>query len=226
VRELNPGPDVKKIYVEELRKWQKQWEENAPELKKAQADFETVKNKVDRYEQFKEAIRNKPIGKRIGLKFKTVAKFQRHMLALPFAEKRRIVEAIVSPETGGKCSVGYISPIDFLDEDELKKVPAGKRRKPLGDKSTYVHGNFSIDLSRIESIINGIDRTLLGKEHQNAVSLTDIHGGQGKPSLLNPLDVEMDAIDDEKKDKDQWNHLYQKGILHENFGFRRRREPY
>jgi site-specific DNA recombinase len=166
-----PNPEVKKIYTEELKKWQHDWESILPELQHAQADFEIVKNKVDRYQQFKEAIRNAPLGSRLALKFKTKAEFQKHMLALPFPEKRRIVEAIVSPENGGKCSVGYVRPVDFLDYEELKSLSADERRKPLDDKSTYVNGNFSIDLSKIEAIINGLDREdILSKAHPRPFS--------------------------------------------------------
>ena len=43
IRELNPSPEVKKIYAAQLNKWQKEWDAILPELQRAQSDYETVK---------------------------------------------------------------------------------------------------------------------------------------------------------------------------------------
>lgn len=199
-----PNPDVKKIFTDELKKWQHEWESILPELQRAKADFETVKNKVDRYQQFKEAIRKAPARKRIGIKFKTVAEFQRHMLSLPFQEKKRIVEAIISPENGGKCSVYYVRPIDFLDNEEFKGLSADERHKPLEDKSTYVHGNFNIDLNKINEIINGMDReSILSKGHERGASLSHIHRGQCQCAPVQGPLMAQGRVGNEKQDREK-----------------------
>ena len=194
-------PDLKDLYIEEQRKFGNDWEETKADLKRAKAEFEIVKNRVDRYGQFKEALVNTPLKGRMTAHFKTKGEFQKYMLELPFIEKKRLVEAIVSPENGGCCEVSYPRAVDFLSSEELENVPEAKWREPLTDRPPCITGTFNIDLGRIEAIIAGLNRNeLLGKEHEGGVPLADVHGGQRHLAVSGVPEMEVGGVENEKQD--------------------------
>lgn len=158
-------PNLKKIYVDELKKWQQEWDETNLALVKTRSEFESSSDKLDRYREFKEIIARTPIGSRLGKKLTTKAAFKSHMFALPFSEKKRITEAIISPENGGRCEILYPRPEDVADHDDLSIILQDDDL-PLTDRKPMVTGNFKIDLDKIAGIIGGLNRrNLLTKEH-------------------------------------------------------------
>jgi hypothetical protein len=75
----------------------------------------------------------------------TDAKLRQFLFDLPFPEKKRLVESIISPEQGGKCFVQYITPSDYLSSTELAMLPKEIRHAPQKDQNPYAHGEFTYD---------------------------------------------------------------------------------
>lgn len=148
---------AKEIYLKEQRELQQTWEDVRRELDKAHRDYDLVVNKVKRFEQFDKSLNERGIGSH----FKTQALLKGYLEGLPFADKKRIVEAVISPETGGRVQVSYVTPADFLDGEELKGMSQEDQNKPLKDRQPCVVGDFCIDLDKIENVINGLDRNVL-----------------------------------------------------------------
>jgi hypothetical protein len=165
------------IYRDEHQKTLQTWKDIRRELDKARNDYNFVLDKAKRMEGFAKKL-NK-IG--ISTRFKTQGLFKGYLNALPFTEKKRIVEAIISPENGGKIEIAYIRPSDFLDAEELKEIipeelegksvaeieaiPSDELRRmvqeaqnrPLKDRKCRVTGDFNINFEKIESVINSLD---------------------------------------------------------------------
>jgi len=160
-------PSVKDIYVKEQRKVQQEWKTTKSDLRHTLIEFEFVRDKLNRYEQFTQTIEKSTKNKHRGSKFKIKSELQSYIFNLPFLEKKRLVEAIVSPENGGRCTVAYIRPIDFLDVEERKDLSSEELRMPLEDRDPCIYGTFNIDLGKIEDVIKSFNRELvLNKEHQ------------------------------------------------------------
>jgi hypothetical protein len=105
-------------------------------------------------------------------RLKTQGTLRQFLERLPFAEKKRLVESIVSPEQGGKCFIQYVQPIDYVDDDELKNMPKEEWYMPQMDRAPYAYGDFMIDFDRIEKVINSLDRDeLLNKVDCNRLNL-------------------------------------------------------
>jgi len=100
------------------------------------------------------------------------------MTGLPFSEKKRIVEAIIAPEKGGKCEVRYLLPADILDDNELASMPTEQKYSPILDRPAQVSADFKLDLDKVETVIFSLNRNkLLNKLNEDGRSLTDINRG-------------------------------------------------
>jgi hypothetical protein len=88
--------------------------------------------------------------------FASSRQFIEFLYNLPFSEKKRLVEAVISVETGGKCSVRYVTPFDIAEN--INDVPREQLHEPLLDRDPIVEGLFNIDLNRIEALISGLNK--------------------------------------------------------------------
>jgi len=154
-------PSLKRMYQDTMKKKEKEWQELQPDLENAKREYKNSLNKIKRYEAFKEVMKKNE--SMIGSKklLPPNERLQKFMNDLPFPEKRRIVESIVSPEQGGKCFVQYVRPIDFLDYEDLHDVPKEKLDMPLIDTKPYAYGYFMIDPNRVEKVITSLNRDSL-----------------------------------------------------------------
>jgi site-specific DNA recombinase len=157
---------LKGIYLEEYQKWQAEWEATQPEIKKTRADLDMIKNKVDRYKQFKEAMESGGIRDKFRKRFATQIDFSRFMTNLPFSEKRRIVEALIAPEKGGKAMVAYLRPIDI--GEGLENMTPEQMKQPITDRPPMVFAEFEMNLDKIEAVIASLDRTSLLKQSNSS----------------------------------------------------------
>jgi hypothetical protein len=130
----------------------------------SRAELETTATKIDRLAEFKEAIKlsEKSRG-RLRAKFKTQAEFAKFMMGLPFPEKKRLVDTVISPERGGKIKIAYPRLIDVADEG-LENMTTEELEKPLTDRAAIVYSEFNLDVNKTENIIRSLNRAdLLGK---------------------------------------------------------------
>ncbi len=162
---------VKDIYLEEHKKVQAEWEALQPELKKVRQEIDAIENKIDRYREFKEAMKEGTSRDKFKKRFKTEAEFFQFMDSLPFPEKRRIVDAVISPERGGKIKLAHVRPYDVMDADDLADLPVEDRHRPIIDRPPMVYAEFSMDLNRIEAAITSLNRDgLLNKTTVDSIT--------------------------------------------------------
>jgi site-specific DNA recombinase len=196
------NPSIRKLYENERKKNEEEWEATQVYLKNAKYELDQSSNKTDRYKAFCEAMKKAKLTERLKLRFSTKVNFSDFMHALPFAEKRRVVETIVSPEQGGKCLVQYIRPTDILDDEELQNVPKEKRHVPLTDREPYPHIDFIFDLDRVEAVISSLNRcNLLSKVDQRGAALSYVNGcnPEIRPEII--LEGIVGVIKDKENDQ-------------------------
>jgi hypothetical protein len=166
----------REVYEKEPGMTRALWVEVRRELEKAYKEFDLASNKAKRFEEFERMLKEMGMGSR----FKARAMLKAALENLSFTEKRRVVEAVVSPEQGGKVEIGYIRPADFLDGEELGEMPVEEREKPLKDRSHYVVGDFSMDVNKLQAVLTGLNNTsLFGQlveEEDAVVGETDLAG--------------------------------------------------
>ena len=168
--------ELKAIYVEEYQKWQKEWESIQPEIKKTRSQLDAIHNKVDRYREFKEAMKSGGIRDKFKRRFATQIGFQRFMDRLPFSEKRRVVESLISPERGGKVRVAYLRPGDI--GEGMEKLTPEQMQEPLTDRPPLVFAEFSMNLDKIEAVITSLNRKDLLKKSLKQSNPSQIAGRQ------------------------------------------------
>ena len=72
------------------------------------------------------------------------------LFGLPFSDKKRLVESVLSPESGGKVFVPYLRSNDFLETEGSDK--------PITDQDPIADLVFDLDIDRVENIISGISK--------------------------------------------------------------------
>jgi hypothetical protein len=76
---------------------------------------------------------------------------------LPFEEKKRITEAVISPETAGRVYIRYQKPTDYVDHDDLMTLEPELLNQSQHDRPLIVDCQFFVDLERVMRIISGLN---------------------------------------------------------------------
>ncbi len=150
---------IKTMYETMQSQDEAEYAENVTKLKNAEYELNFLQNKIDRFAEFEKAFA--PSNKKSMIKkyFVTLQQFREFLYNLPFREKKRLIEAVVSVETGGKCLLRHVTLFDFVDD--IGNVPEKQLHEPLIDKYPIIECIFNIDLNRIESLISGLNRSEL-----------------------------------------------------------------
>lgn len=156
---------VKKIFNDLLNKATEDYKLSRDNLKQAERELDFIETKADRLKEFKEAISQSSRRGRMNKYFRTEGQFKEFLYNLPFKEKKRILEAVVSPEAGGKCIIRHVTPFDF--EDDIVDIPMSDLHKPLLDRNPFIDCQFNIDVNKIEALISGLN----GRELLSSVSI-------------------------------------------------------
>jgi site-specific DNA recombinase len=132
----------------------------ASELKKVRMEWDIAENKHDRLAEFERACAEALTpGEQMELDLEHQWSVKEYVYSLPFEDQKRIVEAVISPETGGRVTARYFVPM--LDGDCEKGLPKeieNELWKPLMYESPILEVEFRADINRIEDLITGIDR--------------------------------------------------------------------
>ena len=176
---LITGTDNQKmqnLYRDAQKKLEAEFEKTQLDLTNAKRELENAAAKNQRYESFKKALTTPPNG--LMGKLKIEGTLRQFLENLPFAEKKRLIEAVVSPEQGGKCFLKYVRPTDYLSEEELKAVPKSKWNEPQKDRPPYAYADFLADFDTIETVVNSLNRDgLLDKASFDGVCTRQAVGG-------------------------------------------------
>jgi hypothetical protein len=69
---------------------------------------------------------------------------------LPFSDKKRLVESVISLESGGKVFVRYLCSNDFLETEGSDE--------PITDQDPIADLRFDLDIDKVENIISGLSK--------------------------------------------------------------------
>ena len=143
------NPDSRKLYMLEQEKTEKMRDDIHRELINAQQNLELISGKTRRFTDLSDMMQNR-ISTKISLKD--------FLYGLSFQDRKAVVEAMISPENGGRCKISYAIATDFLTDEEMQGMTLEERVQPLKDRNLVVEANFNIDPDKIEAIITGLDR--------------------------------------------------------------------
>jgi site-specific DNA recombinase len=104
------------------------------ELNRVRSEYDFATNKVNRFQQFQDAYKKSDLRKKMNLYYSTQKEFMDFLDSLSFEQKQKIVEAVISPENGGKITVS-------------ENVEGG----------VEIEIDFQADLNRIENLITSFD---------------------------------------------------------------------
>jgi site-specific DNA recombinase len=156
--------DVKEIYNGMLDTFTENYKLSRDNLKQAEIELDFIKTKVDRLKEYKKAISQSSKRGLMKKYLRTEGQFKEFLYNLPLKEKKRILEAVVSPEAGGKCIIRHVTPFDF--EDDIEDIPQDDLHKPLWNRNPLIDCQFNVDLNKIEALISSLN----GRELLNSVS--------------------------------------------------------
>lgn len=130
-------------------------------LDKVENDYSISSNKIDIFAEFQAAVEKADYFTIDDIYDPAQNQFKNYLYNLPFKEKKRIVEAVIAPENGGKCLIRYQRANDYLDESDLENISFEDQIKPQIDKPITVDLFFRADFNRIGQIISSLDRNKL-----------------------------------------------------------------
>jgi len=123
------------------------------EMKEIDHKLILFRDKGTALKEFKATFDKLTAGSGIKKKFTLISYLQK----LPPKEKKRIIDAVISPEIGGKVLLMYPRPGDVCDETKLKQIPKRDHNKPLIDHPMMVAMDFDLDIRKVGAIISGLD---------------------------------------------------------------------
>jgi hypothetical protein len=152
-------PDIRKLYEKENKNDETDYKMVKNDLKKAEDQLGFTTNRINRLAEFEKAIKNSGKRQMMSTYSSTQKQFKDFLHNLPAEEKKRIIESVISPETGGKCIIRYVTPFDYVDD--IRNIPKEELFEPQKDREPIIDLNFNIDLNRIEKLIAGLDNRVL-----------------------------------------------------------------
>jgi hypothetical protein len=149
---------LKKVLLEEYNKKKGEYSATLTDLEEANARYNFARNKIDRLAESEEITKMKDPWARLKGDYSFKGNIARFLKNQPLKEKKRIIEAVVSKETGGQATIRYPQPVDVLDDDDLHKLPKDKWYTPITETEPFVEVEFGADLGKIQALIAGLDR--------------------------------------------------------------------
>ena len=137
------------------------------QLEAKEREYETIAHKKESLQKFGKAVED------IG--WKNQGEFAAFLRALPFNEKRRILEAMISPEKeslrpgGNRVEFAYATPKDYLDDAALNEMSFAESVEQKKSMALIVEAHFDIDIDKIHAIIESLPRGELIKDRKSVV---------------------------------------------------------
>ena len=149
---------IKSILQKKIKEHEKALYGHTRELSRTQKDFENAQTKYVNLEELEKLWFSPETSKRerIRSQFDYRRKIADFISSLSFNEQKRLVEAVISPETGGKITVRFFRPSDVEDDPDLVGAD-----KPQPDKPPVVECDFRADLYKIANLIASFRRESL-----------------------------------------------------------------
>jgi len=132
--------DIRRLLFEKYEKDKRERQKLKADLDRANREYSNYRTKTDRLKEFETAMAEASGFDKMKTRTEMKMKLQQAFSGLPFREQRRMIESVISPENGGKITVGY-----YRDGKDVSKTDVA------------VEFDFDLDLSRIEKLITGLN---------------------------------------------------------------------
>lgn len=158
--------DLAKLYKAQLRQDEKEFRAAKTKLKQAEYELSFKADRVNRLEAFEKAINGSNSRKKGSIQVAVREAFSELLFSLPFEDKKRVLEAVVQPETGGKITIRNLWTSDLVDM-------AVKNDKPVDGEGPVIELDFAIDIIRFERLISSLNFSNLS--YQNDIYVADTY---------------------------------------------------
>lgn len=155
--------DIKKTYEKDLRTKEEEFGEVQNNHNIAKKELSFAESKLNHLSDFQNKFADATKRKKFGIYFSTKSSFMEFINNLPQHEKKRILEAVISQENGGKYFVRHPTLDDIADD--TRAIPICDLYNPIPEKGHVLDGVYSIDLDRIQSVIRSLNYVGLLDRH-------------------------------------------------------------
>ena len=142
--------DLVKIHQKQLKADQESFRATETLLQQAEHELSFKADRITHLKAFEKAVSSSNLKKRGKTQVAARKAFAEHLWNLSFKEKRRVLEAVAQPETGGKIKLRNVMLSDSVD------APV-KNDKPTNDKEPIIELDFTIDINRLEQLISSLN---------------------------------------------------------------------
>jgi site-specific DNA recombinase len=132
-------------------------------LAELQSEREFYSRKEDKLREFEKAISSLRASPNLSDRYKEIryrdsfkAEIWNHLDDLPAKDKKRIIEAVVKPEAGGKIEVRYVTGDDLVDDDDFRKYTKKQLARPLTDRPPVLEFDLKVDVNGIIALISSL----------------------------------------------------------------------
>ena len=169
-------PDLLKLYKSSRTKTEEKFTHVNNMISKITGELSFYNNRNEQIEKFQKLF---PLKKMKDVR-KARNKIKQLLTDLPFNEKKKLLDAVISPETGGCIYVGplaehHLAPTDFITSDDTNEAAADtaaahavateaakndtkdlSKEKDATEKSMVLELDFTLDPFKISQIIQGL----------------------------------------------------------------------
>jgi len=163
--ELNANnKDIQSVYKKERKIIEDEYILSKRDLEITENEFSFHKNKMKNLDQFQKIFNPKSRSYSMQVKFK----IKRILNKLSSEEKKKLINAVISPETGGRVYVKELTAQDLGLPKEGAASPCEipSNAKKVGDRNFTLELDFILDSDRIIEIIRAMDKTIFTVSEQ------------------------------------------------------------
>lgn len=149
---------IEKIYRNEREKIEDEYNIISRQLTSAQNELLFHENKVAKLNQFQNIFQHPQREHTMRIKIA----LKRMLAKLSSEEKKKLINAVISPETGGCVYVRELSPRDLglPSDDSNPNVTPPEHGNKVGERNFVIELDFTLEPSRIIEIIQSMDATV------------------------------------------------------------------
>ncbi len=201
-------PELIEAFRAECDKFQARYKEIKDQRQRAERELASIDNKINVLASYRQAIQaqaendNAWVGDEVRGYWDQIHAFLNN---LPFAEKKRIVDAVVAPHDGGKVTIRYQRPRDYIDfaTNEADGLDETDLNEPQERLPKYIDTTFEVDLERVLAVISGLNKNnFLRKFREVGRTLAHVDSRHLEVPSAEPLTDPISGIQDSEDQND------------------------
>lgn len=151
-------PEIEEIYKREREKIEREYHTVTHRLASLSAELKVHEHKLQSLDQFQKFLQqdNKSNSMRMKLALRKA------LTSLPFEDKKKLVDAVISPENDGRVYVRELTPtaLGIMNGEAENEPPKPTHGNKLGQRDFEIELDFTLEPTRIIDIIQSFDKNV------------------------------------------------------------------